>query len=407
MPLFRRSRSRRERDTVRGVSVRAALAWLPRQVTVTYVAAFVNRSGAMALPFFILYRTEARGDTPAAAAALLGAYGGGALLAGPIGGYACARIGPRRVMVASLVTSAVLVLTVAGWTGGGTAVLVVAWAIATEAFRPASALVIGASVPADRQREAFAGLRLAVNLGMTVGPAAGSFLVGEAPLALFVADAVTSLAAAALLVGTRTSNVALVDGGLAETAKPVRARGKRADVVVHLLATWLVALVAFQAMSTLALYMTRDLHLASSTYGVMFAFSGLLTTVFEVPITFALRARSHRELLACGAALIGAGFGLNAVATSLGGVLASTAVWTVGEMLLGPAAFTRTIELDGSMGRGLVVGFYNAAWSAAFAVGPWVGTYSLTAFGPRLHWGFAAIVGAVAAILFFTAPKRR
>lgn len=387
------------------MTIRRALAWLPREVLVVYAATFVNRSGAMALPFFVLYRTDVRGDAPAEAAALLGAYGAGALVAGPLGGWASGRLGPRRVMLASLVASALLVSCVALSTSRpAAAALVVAWAIATEAFRPASALVIGDAVAPERHREAFAGLRLAVNLGMTVGPAAGSMLFRAAPAALFAVDAVSSVIAAALVAAARGSR-AHTPSAAPSVSSGADAPLDRRAIAVHLVATWLVALVAFQSMSTLAIYMTRDLELDASTYGLAFAFSGLLITAFELPLTLAVRGRSNRMLVSAGAALTGAGFAALGSSPSAVGVFLSTVVWTFGEMLLGPAAFARTIELGCGSRRGVVMGLYNAAWSAAFAIGPWLGTQSLAKLGGSLHWPLVGGVGAVASALFFASGR--
>src|SRR5512141_3271185 len=86
------------------------LAGLPRALWVLSFATLVNRSGTMFVPFLVLYLTRARGYTPAAAGAILALFGAGALLAAPVAGRLSDRLGPMRLMPASLGVSGVLLL---------------------------------------------------------------------------------------------------------------------------------------------------------------------------------------------------------------------------------------------------------------------------------------------------------
>src|SRR5436305_8012827 len=91
---------------------RAFKAWrdlrvLPSAVWVLVVATFINRLGAMALPFLTLYLVRFSKLDVTAAAGMLGLYGATALVAGPIAGRLCDRFGASRVMMASLSASGV------------------------------------------------------------------------------------------------------------------------------------------------------------------------------------------------------------------------------------------------------------------------------------------------------------
>ncbi len=72
----------------------------------------------------------------------------------------------------------------------------------SESFRPALfASVVQVTTPAVRTRS-LALLRMAVNLGMSAGPAVGGFLAVHDWTLLFVADALTCWAAAVVLLLT-------------------------------------------------------------------------------------------------------------------------------------------------------------------------------------------------------------
>jgi predicted MFS family arabinose efflux permease len=128
---------------------RAAFSGLPREVWIQGFATLVNRSGTMVLPFMSLYLTTKLGFSIIAAGQVLSLYGIGAIAGSWLGGTLSDRIGPVRVQVASLAATGVGFLVLSRLTGR----------------LPVSLAVFGLAL-----------VRLAVNLGMTVGPAVGGLL---------------------------------------------------------------------------------------------------------------------------------------------------------------------------------------------------------------------------------------
>src|SRR5262245_38669074 len=155
----------------------------------------------MVLAFLVLYLTETKGYSGARAGFVLALYGVGGVVTAPLAGRWADRIGPPRLMLASLAASGVLYL-LYPFAGGFPAVIgaTLLLTMTAEASRPASLALLASLVPAERYKAAFSALRLAVQLGMSVGPAVGGFLATRSFTALFVVDGVTSLLAAALLL---------------------------------------------------------------------------------------------------------------------------------------------------------------------------------------------------------------
>jgi MFS family permease len=83
---------------------------LPRAFWVLFAGTLVNRAGGFALFFLAIYLTEQRGLSAAQAGAVVSAYGGGAILGGPIGGTLADRIGRRPTLVACLFAGGASVL---------------------------------------------------------------------------------------------------------------------------------------------------------------------------------------------------------------------------------------------------------------------------------------------------------
>src|SRR5512135_1921419 len=166
---------------------------LPPGLWLLLGATLVNRAGTMVLPFLALYLTRSRGLSDFQAGLVLGVYGAGALVTAPFAGRLADRHGPRRILELSLFASGTAILLLLAAPGLlGLALAAFLWSVLAEAYRPASVAAVSALVPPEQLRTGISLLRLAVNLGMSCGPALGGFLSSISYSALFVVDGGTS-----------------------------------------------------------------------------------------------------------------------------------------------------------------------------------------------------------------------
>jgi predicted MFS family arabinose efflux permease len=383
------------------------LSGLPRGVWVLVAATLVNRTGTMFLPFLVLYLTRARGYTPGEAGATLALFGAGALLAGPLAGRLSDRFRPVRVMQISLTASGALLLVfplVRSAFVISAFVLLVAFV--TEAFRPASLSVVSHLVAPERRKAAFALQRLAINLGMSVGPAAGGFLAEVSWPSLFVVDGVTSLLAALTLAFFFPREASVSSGSGAPRPLPASPASVDARFLFFLAAVIPVGIVFFQHESSMALYFVRDLAFAASTYGLLHTVNTLLIVLFEVPLNLATSHWPHRRGLVLGSILVGAGFGALAFARSLPGVILTIVVWSFGEMVLLPGLAAYVAEVAPDERRGAWLGLYTMSFNVALFFGPAFGTLLLEHFGGRVLWGTMFALGLLSALLFARVDER-
>ncbi|HEU4538400.1 MAG TPA: MFS transporter, partial [Polyangiaceae bacterium] len=209
------------------------LAGLPRSLWVLSFATLVNRAGTMVLPFLTLHLTRNLGLGPARAGQAVAFYGLTSLVTSPFVGRLGDRWGALRVARASLAGSAlVLVALPLARDFASTVALLILLASLSEAVRPTTLALVGSLAPPERRRPAFALNRLAVNLGMSVGPALGGLLADVSFGALFVIDGLTSLLAALALGFVRAdegydagAQAASEAGGRAEGEAGSRAAG--------------------------------------------------------------------------------------------------------------------------------------------------------------------------------------
>jgi MFS family permease len=331
---------------------------------------------------------------------MIALYGAVGIAAGPLAGRLCDRWGAERVMRLSLFSSGILlVLFPLVRSSAAVAALTASIAMTSEGFRPANLSLAAHLVPAELRKAAFALIRLAANLGMSVGPAAGGFLAAVSFPALFWVDGGTSLLAGLVLllgpVGTRVS--ATMEAAAPAPRRPLASALADGRYLYFLAATLPVILVFFQHVAALPLFLVRDLGRSPATYGLLFTLNTLLIVFLEVPLNLATAGVSHQRTLFVGALLVAGGYGLYAFAGGLAVVLLGTVVWTFGEMTLLPGLSSYVAEVAPPSLRGTYMGLQSMTFSVGFAAGPWLGTFLLDRTGARATWATMFALGLLSA----------
>jgi MFS family permease len=397
------------------------LRQLPREIWILFAATLVNRCGTMVLPFLVLYLTRELKISASHAALALTVYGIAALLTMPVSGWLTDRFGSLSVMRGSLLLSGfMLFLFPLAHHFAAILGITFAFAILNESVRPPSLALVSELVKPPQRKQAFALSRLAVNLGMSVGPAIGGILALYSFRILFFADGVTSILAALVLMfgwpATLRTNASEPKWDDPEDlGREIEAEGASLLAASHPVADlrafrnrrmlyFLVALIPtqlvfFQLTSTVPLFLVHYLRLPESIYGTVFTLNTLMIVVLELPLNNAMAQWSHRRTLTLGAFLYAIGFGSFALAKGPMGIFAAVVVWTFGEMILMPGSAAYAAEIAPTGRRGEYMGLYTMSFSFAFSLGPWLGAMLLERHGPQALWGIALVSGCISTLL--------
>jgi MFS family permease len=387
-----------ERSDAGRPSLREEIRSLPPAAWVLFAGTVINRFGSFVLVFLVLYLTD-RGYSASQAGVAIGTYGAGALVASWIGGTLADRIGRKQTIALSMFTSALTMLALSQAQSLWMIVSLTGMAGCTaELYRPASgALLADLTKPGERV-SAFAVYRLAINLGYAIGPAVGGLLAERAFFYIFVGDALTSIVfgAVALL---------FLPGRLPDTDEThVSGRGAIGVVLadrnfmIFLLVSVISSLVYFQSHSTFPLHVGE--RFSTSIYGMLVSLNGILILIVELPISSVTRRYRPQPVMALGLVLVGAGFGLTALAGTVPLLAMTVIVWTLGEIIFSPVAAAYVADVAPFHMRGR----YQGAWGLSFGVGlvlaPLLGT-ALYSVSPRGLWTMCFIVSCLAVILIF------
>jgi MFS family permease len=360
-----------------------SLRQLPKPVWILFAGTFLNKFGAFVIPFLSLYMTG-RGFSVTQAGIAMGSYGAGHFLACLIGGHLADSIGRRPTLVLSMFSTAVVMLTLSFARSFELIVVLTLLAGLTgELYRPACSALLTDLVPPGQRLRAFAAYRMAFNAGWALGPATAGLIAKYSFVWLFVGDAVTSLAYGfiALVFLPKGLKSDRKEAGWAEAAAVMKRDRKFQRLVISSL---LIGLVFFQMVSTFGLHVTK-LGFSPWTYGILISINGLLVVLFELPLTMVSQRFGFERSMIVGYILTGVGFGANAFATTIPGIIVCMVIWSFGEMLTMPVAVAQIADLAPAHMRGRYMGAFGFTWASALMLGPVIGT-ALFRIDPRALW---------------------
>jgi hypothetical protein len=260
-------------------------------------------------------------------------------------------------------------------------------------------------------------VRLANNLGATIGPAVGGVLALHDYRLIFWGDGLTSLLAAGVFAllwngtrigseaepGTRAAgegggeagaedkdgdkdgarssfcrlNSKKVDltpdeGGTADAAAD-RSPWRDGPFLLLVVLYFLWSSIFIQLLTTFPLYMRTVYRLPENRIGLLFAVNTVMIVVLEMILMEKVRRFPLTRMINLSFLLLGTGLGLLPLGRGQAYAAMTVAVWTVGEMLGMPVYTALIAGRAGERSRGRYLGLSSLSFSLAFIVAPVVG----------------------------------
>jgi MFS family permease len=365
---------------------------LPRQVQLLQLGGLMNAFGnGLVVPFLLIYLHNERGISLGIAGLVLATNAGVSLIAGPVGGALVDRVGGKAMLTAALgfLTLGFLLYAFveSPWHGFLASSVT---GIGNGFFWPAQSTLLAGLTTRAQRSATFAMQRVVMNLGIGLGGVAGGFIASESFRALFVLDALTFVAYAAVLT------VFVHDPARREerTERP----GRYATVFRHKIFVALMGLNALYIgagmaqLEILPAFAKNEAGVSERGIGWLFFINTIVIVVLQLPTTRLAEGRRRIPLLALLGAVSAAAWllvpasSLWASGTAAFGVLAlAVSIFALGECLHGAVQPTLVVDLADPRLLGRYMAISALSWQVGFMIGPAVGG-ALLAASPSGLW---------------------
>jgi len=364
-------------------------------------------AGSSAYPFMGIWAVKELG---AAQSTLAFAYLVGAVLAGVtgyVGGHWSDKIGRRPLILAgwgcqALVPLALIAVGRHVYLGLGLLALLPVFGSLGGA---ADQAMVADLVAPERHEAAYASVRVASNLGVTIGPPIGGLLlVGGNWHHLWLGTLV--LAAAGFLIAHRY----IPRGGAYAPEGPPQ-RGSFAVIVrdtpflLFMLSSIFATMTYVATETLLPISVTTTHHLAPAAWGFLMILNPLFVTVFQLRLTRRVARVPASLKLGLAMPMMGVPFLLLNWHGSAPVIAVVIMIFVLGEMLWVPTSQAVVAALAPADIRGAYMGVFGGTWSVGWAATPFLGLQVRHAYGDATMWMCVAVVGVLAGITGLVAAR--
>jgi predicted MFS family arabinose efflux permease len=367
---------------------------------------FINRCGSMVLLFTSLYLTRDLHFSIANAGMVMSCYGIGSVLGSYFGGWLTDRRSYYDIMVSSLlVCAAVLMLMTVVTSLAGIAAIMFFYAFTADVFRPANSKAIAVFSDSSNRTRSVSLVRLAVNLGFSVGPAVGGFVAVHLGYTwLFVIDAATSvLAALMLMFYLPRKKVELKKSDHAVLNDVSTSAYRDWKYLLFIVGVAIYGTCFFQIFASVPQYFNKVCHYSEDVIGLLLALNGFLVVLIEMPMVMVLEKnpRTYTYIIAGVLCLpisflilkFGAGLLITAIIYTI--------VITFSEIFAMPFMMNYSLSRPKKERQGQYSALYSIAYGIANIAAPSVGLGIAAAYGFDNMFNFIIVLSCLLAIGFY------
>lgn len=384
---------------------------LSKEIWYLSLITLINRAGTMVIPFLSLYLTKDLFFSKDDAGWILVFFGIGSLIGSWLGGRLTDKIGFYKVMVLSLFVTGIgfigLQYVMSFW---GLCFAILFIMIVADMFRPALFVSLKTYSKPENQTRSLALIRLAINLGMGVGPTlAGLIIVMKGYGILFWIDGITCIVAIflfyILVKETKQKNDTKTQ---LNTIKTKNVLYKDTSYWIFIVICFLMGMTFFQLIVTMPLYYEEQFGLNEFDIGLIMFINVAIIVLFEMPFINFLEKKNIKStqfiIVAC--ILFGLSFLVLFNNFWIGILIVSMIIITFAEMLGFPYTNTFALKRAKEGYEGSYMALYAMSFSFAHIFSSKIGLTIVDNYGYQINWLITGAFSAIATLLAIWLNKR-
>jgi MFS family permease len=385
---------------------------LPFGIYILFFATVVNNIGNFVGPFLTLFLTNKAGINVWLVGIIVAVNAGAGLLGSLIGGKLIDSIGRKKVFLFCSTISGIgyavcafcnqpllvaLLLVLSGFAGGFS--------------QPVFGTITTDLTEGEQRKAAFSLHYMAINIGFSVGPLLAGFLYKNYLMWFFLGDALTTFL-----------SVALVAFFISET-KPTKEQLKKAQSKSYestetggllsallkrptLLAFSLIIIIYFTVFSQFTFGLSlqsEDVFGANgaAVFGSLMTINAILCSTVTVFVVALTRNIKPALTIAIGGVLYAVGFGMMFFINAYYMFVLSTAIWTIGEILVSTNTSVYLAEHTPISHRGRFNSVFPIIRKLGFIIGPMIGGFCIKLSGIRSLWIVVALMALLGASMMY------
>lgn len=385
-----------------------------KEIWVLTLITYINRTGAMVMPFLTKYLHEQFAFTLGEVGWMMVSIGCGALVGSWLGGRLTDKMGYYTIMLVSLFL-----------TGFGFIALMFLYdfleiciglfllTVIADMYKPAMFVAVSNFSTKKNRTRALSLIRLAVNLGIVSGPVIAGMLIQKNNYDyLFWIDGITCIVAIIIFMLLIDESRISKPKKIIKKKKKIEISSKRSLVndksfILFLFASFLTSMLFFQLFTTIPLYNTEKLRLNEVQIGMLLSLNGLLIFLLEMPLIGYLERRNtdSTKVILLGSVFMASGFLFLLFSKSIFILIISISLITFGQILLfsfsNSFAFSRAV--NGQEGRYMAL--YTMCFSAAQILSPKIGFTIIENYNYFSNWLLMLSIGLLGISLYYKLDK--
>lgn len=383
---------------------RNAFGGLSRQVWLLALVMLINRSGTMVIAFLTIYLTQKLHFSITEAGFVMVTYGIGSICGTFSGGKLTDKIGYYPVQLWSLFLGGIIFLLLVHVENYYLfCALVFCLSGLGEAYRPANTASIADFSTPETFTRSVSLIRLAINIGWSIGPAIGGFLASRDYHLLFWTDGITNIGAAILvfsfLRGTRRQKTD--KQAIKPVFNPKDSAYRDRKYLIFLVLTTFYAIAFFQLFTIGPLFYKQICALTEIQIGYILGLNGLIVAFIEMILVYKIEGKFQKlSLISFGVSLVVVNYIIFLLTHNYTWLIVGVIFASISEIFAMPFMNAFSIERSKTHNRGQYSALHSMTWSVAQISAPLVGTQTIAHFGFDTLWYILGSFGVISAIGF-------